>query len=139
MKRRFAALIFACSTLYSQQIYDLLLKNGRVIDPANHRNARLDVAVAGNRIVRVAPDLPASHARIAVDVSGFLVTPGLIDIHTHFGSEVKPDHNTLPYGVTTVVDAGTASCATFSNFKKEFIDRAKVRVLGFLAAEDAEC
>src|SRR5580658_1077514 len=110
MKRRVAALLFACSALSAQPIYDLLLRNGRVIDPANRRDAQLDVAVIGNRIVRVAPHLPAAHARVAVDVSGYIVTPGLIDLNTHFGSALKPDYNTLPNGVTTAVDAGTATC-----------------------------
>ena len=51
-----------------------------------------------------------------------------IDVNMHLG-ELKPDYNTLPYGVTTAVDVGTATCSTFSNFKKEVIDHAKVRVL----------
>jgi predicted amidohydrolase len=113
----FLALLLACSGA-SGQIYDLLLRNGRMIDPANHRDAQLDVAVTGNKIVRVAPNLPAAHARVVVDVGGYIVTPGLIDINVHFGDQLKPDYNTLPYGVTTAVDVG---CKTF--------DHAKVRVL----------
>jgi predicted amidohydrolase len=138
MKRVLAAFLLACSVVSAQQIYDLLLKNGRVIDPANHRDARMDVAVTGSRIVRVAPDLPVAHARVVVDLSGYMVTPGLVDINTHFG-ELKPDYNTLPYGVTTAVDVGTATCATFSTFKKEVIDHAKTRVLAFLSGSDPEC
>jgi predicted amidohydrolase len=139
MKRGFAVLLLACSAVSAQQIYDLLLKNGRVIDPANHRDGQMDIAVIGGRIVRIAPHLPVAHARVVVDVSGYMVTPGLIDINVRFGSDLKPDYNTLPYGVTTAVDAGTATCATFSQFKKEVIDHAKTRVLAFLAGSDAEC
>lgn len=135
---KFATLILACSVLSGQEIYDLLLKNGRVIDPANHRDGQFDVAVVGKNIARVAPNLPAAHARVVVDVSDYIVTPGLIDINTHLGPPLKPDYNTLPYGVTTVVDAGTATCETFPNFKKEVIDPAKVRVLAFVSG-DAEC
>jgi predicted amidohydrolase len=113
----FLALLLVCSDA-SAQIYDLLLKNGRMIDPANHRDAQLDVAVTGNKIVKVAPNLPAAHARVVVDVGGYIVTPGLIDINVHFGDQLKPDYNTLPYGVTTAVDVG---CQMF--------DHAKVRVL----------
>jgi predicted amidohydrolase len=127
------ALLLACSCA-SAQIYDLLLKNGRVIDPANHRDAQLDVAVTGKSIVRVASNLPASHARVVVDVGGYIVTPGLIDINVHFGDQLKPDYNTLPYGVTTAVDVGSATCQTFSDFKKRVMDHAKVRVLS-----DAKC
>jgi predicted amidohydrolase len=120
---KLAMLMLACSTLYGQQIYDLLLKNGHVIDPANHRDGHFDVAVVGKNIVRVAPDLPAAHAHVVVEASGYMVTPGLIDIDTHFGSSLKPDYNTLPYGVTTAVDLDTR-CATLPDF-----DHAKVRVL----------
>lgn len=135
----FAALLLACSPIPAQQIYDLLLKNGRVIDPANHRDAQLDVAVIGKQIVRVAPNLPAAHARVAVDAGGYIVTPGLIDLNTHFGPTLKPDHNTLPYGVTTAVDAGSATCKTFADFKTQVIDRAKVGLLAFLSATDIDC
>jgi predicted amidohydrolase len=137
MKRGIALLLLACSAVSAQQIYDLLLKNGRVIDQANHRDEQMDVAVIGGRIVRVAPHLPVAHARVVVDVSGYMVTPGLIDLNVHFG-DLKPDYSTLPYGVTTAVDAGTATCATFSEFKKEVIDHAKTRVLAFISG-DAEC
>jgi len=135
---KLAALILACSALSGQEIYDLLLKNARVIDPANHRDGHFDVAVVGKNIARVAPNLPAAHARVVVDVNDYIVTPGLIDINTHLGPPLKPDYNTLPYGVTTVVDAGTATCETFPNFKKEVIDPAKVRVLA-LVSGDAKC
>jgi dihydroorotase len=133
---RLAFVLLALSpALPAQQIYDLLLKNGRVIDPANHRDAQLDVAVSRNRIVRVAPNLPASHARVAVDLSGFAITPGLIDIYTHFDNGLKPDHNTLPYGVTTAVDAGI-NCDTFAEFKSR---RAKTRLLAFISMTSADC
>jgi predicted amidohydrolase len=136
MKTLLAAVLLIC-TASGQQIYDFLLKNGRVMDPANHRDGQMDVAVVGNKIVRIAPNLPVAHARVVVDVSGYLVTPGLID-NVHFGAELKPDYNTLPYGVTTAVDSGSATCATFPSFKKEVIDHAKTRVLAFISG-DAEC
>src|SRR5260370_3123983 len=80
------ALAFPLGTLQikAQEIYDLLLKNGHVLDPANHRDGRFDVAVSGNKIVRVGRDLPASHARIVVEAGRYFVTPGPVDIHAHF-------------------------------------------------------
>src|SRR5207253_2089498 len=92
--------------LGAQEIYDLLLKNGHVIDPANRRNGRFDVAITGNKIARVGADLPASHARVVVDAGQYYVTPGLIDIYTHYdwvGPEgnLKPDAQALASGVTT--------------------------------------
>src|SRR5260370_30710820 len=111
----------------AQEIYDLLLKNGHVLDPANRRDGRFDVAVSGAKIARVGHDLPASHARIVVDAGQYYVTPGLIDIHTHFNwvsseSSLKPDSQALPSGVTTAVDAGSSGAPPFDDFQIPVID-----------------
>src|SRR5213075_143972 len=130
--------------------YDLLLKGGHVIDPANERDGRMDVAVSGSKIAAVEKDIPANQGAKVVDVSGLYVTPGLIDIHYHVGhggaplNWFSPDarEHALPLGVpadlalqsgvTTIVDAGTAGAETFLLEKEEVIDRARVRVLAFL-------
>jgi dihydroorotase len=120
------------------QTYDLLLKGGHVIDPANQVNAIRDVAVAGDKIARVAENIPATEAKRVVDVSGYYVTPGLVDIHTHLyvedpgGWGIYPDLSAFPSGVTTAVDAGSAGWKNFEEFKARIIDKAKVRVLAFL-------
>jgi dihydroorotase len=125
------------SSAAGTQVFDLLLKNGHVIDPANHRNERLDVAVAGNKIVRVGRDLPTAQARIVVDLNDYLVVPGLIDINAHLNApasptSVQPDPNMLPSGVTTAVDAGDADAKSFEEFKRKVIDHSHTRVLAFL-------
>ena len=130
--------------------YDLLLKGGHVIDPANQIDAVLDVAVSGDKIAAVQKDIPAASAGKVVDVSGLYVTPGLIDIHYHIGfggaplnwfdPEARahipplaiPADLALQSGVTTIVDAGTAGAETFLQEKERVIDHAKVRVLAFL-------
>jgi len=122
--------------------YDLLLKGGHVIDPANGRDTLLDVAISGSVIARVAPQIPASHAATTVDVSGCTVTPGIIDIHTHvylapptatnYVEAVHPDAHLLSAGVTTTVDAGTTGWRDFPDFKERYIDHATVRILAFL-------
>jgi dihydroorotase len=130
--------------------YDLLLKGGHVIDPANHIDDVRDVAVFQGRIAAVEKDIPAEQAGKVVDVSKLIVTPGLIDIHFHVGHGGAPLNwftpearaHTLPLGipadmalqsgVTTIVDAGTAGAETFLQEKEEVIDRARVRVLAFL-------
>ena len=135
--RRPALILLLASTLSGQEIYDLLLKNGQVIDSANHRNGRFDVAVIGNKIVRVVRDLPAAHARVVIDASQYYVTPGLIDINARFGVR-DPDRGTradprcLSNGVTTAVDSGSASWKDFEAWKASVIDRSKVRVLALL-------
>ncbi|MGH9721254.1 MAG: amidohydrolase/deacetylase family metallohydrolase [Bryobacteraceae bacterium] len=117
--------------------YDLLLKGGHVIDPASGRDGVFDVAVAGRKIARVARNLRAAHARATVNVSGYYVTPGLIDMHTHFDTQgaplsLQPDYQSLSNGVTTAVDAGSSGWKHFEAFRKEVIDRAQVRLLAFL-------
>jgi len=126
----------------SQQI-DILLKGGHVIDPKNSIISQMDVAVAGGKIIRIAPDISPSDAKKAIDVQDLYVTPGLIDIHTHVFvgsnqgfadgfSSVSPDDFTFKAGITTVVDAGTSGWRNFPVFKKQVIDRSQTRVLAFL-------
>lgn len=120
-----------------EPVYDLLLTGGRVIDPKNERDGRFDVAVVGDRIHRVEAGLRSLRARKVVDVSDYIVTPGLIDIHAHYdvtgpSLSLNPDHNSLRFGVTTAVDAGTSGWKRFEEFKAATIDRAKTRVLALL-------
>lgn len=147
----FGAIVIATTTALAQSPqYDLLLKGGHVIDPVNHIDAVMDVAVTKNKIAVVAKDISADQAGKVVNVSGLYVTPGLIDIHFHIGHggaplnwftpEARahteplgvPADFALQSGVTTIVDAGTAGAETFLQEKEEVIDRAKVRVLAFL-------
>ncbi len=138
------------SAVPAQTHYDLLLKGGHVIDPANHIDGNMDVAVSGGKIAAVEKDIPASSATTVVDATGLYVTPGLIDIHVHityggaplnwFDPEARS--HTQPYaipadlpltsGVTTIVDAGTAGAESFLLEKESVMDHAKVRVLAFL-------
>jgi len=132
-----AALAVFLAPSTGQEIYDLLLKNGHVIDPKSGRNDRFDVAIIGKKIAHIGQNLPATHARNAVDVSQYYVTPGLIDIHAHFdaqgaGLNLQPDHTALSNGVTTAVDAGSCGWKNFEAFKEKVIDRSKTRLLAFL-------
>ena len=114
---------------------DLLLKGGHVIDPANGIDVPMDVAVSGIKISAVAPDLPASSARRVADVSGCYVTPGLIDLHAHAWGSVAamfPDEMCLPYGVTTMLDAGGSGWRNFDEFRERRIVPAVTRVFALL-------
>ena len=123
--------------------FDLLLRGGHVIDPANGRDGVMDVALSGDRIARVAPDIQES-ARQTLDVAGLYVVPGLIDIHVHvfpfrgevggptWQASIVPDAHSFRAGVTTLVDAGTAGAEHFADFKHKWIDRSATRVLAWL-------
>jgi len=122
----------------------LLLKGGRVLDPANKIDAMMDLAVDGSRIVGIAPNIRASKNAEVIDVHGCIVTPGLIDIHTHLfasanvpdawagDNSIYPDCFSFRTGVTTMVDAGSAGAKNFGQFRATVIDRAKTRVFSFI-------
>ncbi len=119
-----------------EHVYDLLLKGGHVIDPANGVDGVQDVAVKGKAIAAVASDIPPAQAQKTINLAGYYVTPGLVDIHIHvlpgYAGWLPPDAHALPYGVTTVVDAGSAGWKLFEEFKAAVIDRSKTRMLVFL-------
>jgi len=126
------------------QTFDLLIKNGHVIDPKNKIDEKMDVAIQDGKIARVARNIPSSEAKKEIDANGLYVTPGFIDMHTHVfvGSKpttfadgflsLSPDDFTFKSGVTTVVDAGTSGWRNFPLFKEHVIDESKTRVLAFL-------
>jgi dihydroorotase len=118
-------------------IYDLLIAGGRVIDPARKLSAVSDVAIAGGKIARVAANIPPSQARQLFDAKGKLVTPGLIDLHTHvyqYGINLSVDSDIVGFqsGVTTVLDCGSTGAGTFAGFRKYVIDRAPTRIYALL-------
>jgi dihydroorotase len=96
----------AAARFTSAAQYDLVVKGGRVIDPSRRFDGMADVAIANGRIAAVQPSIPASAAGDLLDAGGALVTPGLIDIHTHVRSADMPSI-CLSQGVTSLVDAGS--------------------------------
>ena len=133
----------AIALLPAQAPYSLLIKGGHVIDPKNGRSAKLDVAIDGRRIAKVAADIPASQAARVANAEGLYVVPGLIDIHAHVytgtgvkaltgDSSVYPDSFSFRSGVTTQVDAGSSGWRNFEDFRQRIIDRSQTRVLAFI-------
>src|SRR5918999_753256 len=118
-------------------MYDVLIKGGTVIDPVQGINGPHDVAVEGDKIARVAPNIPAEEASRVVEVRGKIVTPGLIDLHTHVydgvnGNGVNADLGGVRAGVTTMVDAGSSGCDTFGGFPRHIIPNNATEVMPFL-------
>ncbi len=118
-------------------MFDLLITGGRVVDPAQGRDGPFDIGVSGGRIAEVGPGLPGDGAEKVIDVSGRLVTPGLIDLHCHIYEAVTPygvdpDRAGVSSGVTTVVDAGSAGAATFERLRRSLADPPRCSVFCFL-------
>ena len=137
-------LLVAALACHAQE-FDLLIKGGHVIDPANGIDGPMDVAVKDGKIGKVAASIPVTAAKKVVDAKGLYVTPGLIDMHVHVfhgndlgayiadgQTSVSPDGFTFRSGVTTVVDAGSAGWRNFRTFKEQTIDRSQTRVLAML-------
>ena len=117
--------------------WDLLIRGGTLIDPAQGVSARRDVALRGGRVAAVAESLASADAGEVVDATGALVTPGLIDLHAHVYDGALPigihaDRAALVNGVTTVVDAGSAGWMTFAGLRDYVIPTYRTRVYAFL-------
>jgi dihydroorotase len=120
---------------WAQPRYDLVIRQGHVIDPANRIDAVMDVAISGGKIARVASNIPAAEAKKTVDAKGLYVTPGLIDLHAHvfgYSGSIHPDDTALPAGTTTVVDAGGSGWRTFDEMLEKVIKHSKTRVLSLI-------
>jgi dihydroorotase len=93
----------------------LLLKGGRVIDPANSRDGEFDVLVDGERIARVGRDLPVDGAQIVELGSGWIVAPGLIDMHVHLREPGQEHKETIATGAAAAVAGGFTAVACMPN------------------------
>src|SRR5258705_4701415 len=117
--------------------YDLILRGGRVVDPSQKLDAVTDVAFAQGKVARIGTALRPDATTDVRDVSGRIVTPGLIDLHTHVywgGTSLGIDAEDFcrSSGVTTAVDTGSAGPGNFAGFRKHVIERSEVRILAYL-------
>ncbi|HAK46185.1 MAG TPA: amidohydrolase/deacetylase family metallohydrolase, partial [Spirochaeta sp.] len=122
----------------------ILLKGGQIIDPANNINQTADVLIKNGKIFSIDSNIPETSSEKVINVTGLIVTPGLVDIHTHlFNStgvpdswagdwSVNPDSFSFRSGTTTMVDAGSAGWKNFDHFRATVIERSKTRVLSFI-------
>src|SRR6516162_319828 len=113
--------------------YDLVVKGGRVIDPANGTDGIRDIGIKRGRIVAGAPKLDPGAAKV-VDAAGLIVTPGHVYQYVSGDFGLNPDLVGVRSGVTTVVDQGGASALTFDGFRKFIVEPAKTRIYAFISA-----
>src|ERR1700761_850589 len=127
-----------CEVIPMDRQFDLLLRGGRVIDPATGRDGVADIAVTDGRIAAIEPSLPAAGGQ-EVDVGGKVVIAGMIDTHAHIYQHVtgkfglNADMVGVQSGVTTVVDQGGPSCMTIPGFRHFVVGPSKTRVLCFIS------
>jgi dihydroorotase len=113
---------------------DLVLRGGRVIDPSQNLDRVTDVAFKDGVVAAIGDGLAGHSVR---DVSGFIVSPGLIDLHTHVywgGTSLGIDAEDFARrsGVTTCVDTGSAGPGNFAGFRKHVIEPSAIRILAYL-------
>lgn len=116
--------------------YDWVLSGGHVIDPSQGLDGRYDLAIRGDTIAAIAPQLPPHTATQTLSVHDQLVCPGFIDLHVHVYEWVTDfglwaDDVGVEAGVTTVVDQGSCGPLTFLGFKANIAERARTDVRCF--------
>ena len=117
--------------------YDLVLKNGHVIDPSQSLNGVKDVAFLDGRVAETADQIAGEESRRVLDISGKYVAPGLVDVHGHYYQRVHPysvgaDEACLPNGVTTTVDAGSSGWTHFEGLRRYVIETQRTRLMALV-------
>ncbi len=114
----------------------LVIRGGRVVDPLAGRDAITDIVITDGDVAAVTDHFDG-HADVEIDAAGALVTPGLIDFHSHIFCDVSrlgapPDEAHLRRGVVAAADAGTAGASTFAAFERYIVRESQTRILSFL-------
>ncbi|MGL4526466.1 MAG: amidohydrolase/deacetylase family metallohydrolase [Aestuariivirga sp.] len=121
---------------------DLILRGGRVIDPSQGLDQVSDVGFSQGKVAAIGEILKSDASTVVRDVTGLIVAPGLIDLHTHVywgGTSLGIDAEDFcrTSGVTTAVDTGSAGPGNFMGFRRHVIERSQVRILAYLHVSHA--
>ena len=115
-------------------MYQVLIRNGTIIDPANNIHDEFDIAIDNGKISLIDSGINAEAVN-EIDASGCIITPGLIDHHAHVYPLAKigipAESICFSSGVTTVVDAGSTGCDTYMR-NKSFIQTLKLTVKSYI-------
>jgi dihydroorotase len=123
-------------------MHDLILTGARVIDPSQNHDGILDVGFKDGRVSGFGKDLKRGGTTEVRDVSGYILSPGLIDLHTHVywgGTSLGIDADDFCRlsGVTTSIDTGSAGPGNWPGFRKHVIERSEARILAYLHVSHA--
>jgi dihydroorotase len=118
-----------------QDKFDLLIKGGEVLDPSQNLRAKRDVGMRYGVIEALEADIPVARANRVLNVSGKLVVPGLIDLHSHVyttGIGIPADELVPFQGTTTAVSAGDAGASTFAVYRRYMAAQSRTRLYAFV-------
>ena len=128
---------FLRSATAQESKFDLVIKGGEVLDPSQDLRGKRDIGVRFGRIEMIEESIPAERANRLLDAEGALVTPGLVDLHTHvfpYGSAIGiPADELVPFTcTTTAVSAGDAGANNFAAFRRFVAAQSRTRLYGFV-------
>jgi len=117
--------------------FDLVIKGGEVLDPSQSLRGRRDIGIRYGIIEALEPEIPAPRGLRMLDASGKLVTPGLVDLHTHvypYGSAIgiPADELVAHQCTTTCVSAGDAGANNFAAFRRFIVAQTRTRLCAFI-------
>jgi dihydroorotase len=127
----------AIRNAFSQEKFDLLIKNADVLDPSQNLRGRRDIGIRFGRIEALEREIAAERGVRVLDAGGRLTTPGLIDLHSHvypYGSVLGiPADELVPYqATTTAVSAGDAGANNFAAFRRHIAGHSRTRLYAFV-------
>ena len=114
----------------------IIIKDGRVIDPANKIDANLDILIEGEKISKVSKNISSSSAKI-IDAKGKVVCPGLIDMHVHLREPGEEHKETIATGTLSALNGGFTSVACMPNTNPVLDDKTRIEFILSKAKSDA--